>query len=130
MVFVEAFFGITPKTFYTVNGVMSFAKSFGMFDSAMLSVLLQILVGFGVICVKHRSFFCFFFDVLKQSLSTYVFNYSGVNSSVSLENSKYRLLARSTSATITFALSSEIGLICFYLAIQFSKLMFRITQYR
>ena len=53
MIFMEPFFSIAPKTFNAIDMIVTFAKCLGMLNFIVLSILLQILVGFEIISVKY-----------------------------------------------------------------------------
>src|SRR3989344_6586291 len=96
----------------------------------MFSILLQILVGFEIISVEHRAFASFFFNVIEQRFSRNVVNHCSVNLAVALYNAEYSLFIESASATISFALSTEVRLISLNLAAQFPKLLLSVFEYR
>ena len=130
VIFVEALFGVAPKTFDAVDVRLAFAKRFGVLDFVVLAVMLQVLVGLEIIRVKNAAFPRLFLNVLKQSLCRNILHNRGVNAAVPLEDSENRLFVESASAAISFAPSAEIGLVCFDESAQFLEFFFRVIYYR
>ena len=65
VIFVEALFGVAPKTFDAVDVRLAFAKRFGVLDFVVLAVMLQVLVGLEVVRVKHGTLSRLFLNVFE-----------------------------------------------------------------
>jgi len=115
----NSFFCITPEALKAVNVNLASGKSLLMIKPQMpVSTKHQSIIASEFISIHNRTPSYSFHRHRQKRFSRNILDNFNQNSPVSLENSEYRNLIISPSASLSFTSSSKIRFIKFYLAIQ------------
>ena len=123
---VQNVFSITPKSFNAVDMVFGLFihKIFGMIHHQMFSITLQRLISAKCIGEIYRSLAGICLDVGHQRLCRDRLDDLGVHPAISLQQAEYNAFASRSTATLSPADTTEIGLVQFDLVGQFGTFQF------
>jgi hypothetical protein len=109
--------------------VMRLAKSIGVVNLVMLSILFQRLVGLEAVCIEYGPLSRLVFDLIHESLGSHIRDNSRVDFTVAFQDAEYDGLIVRSSASFAFSPASEIAFVQFKLSIEFVKLCIEIIRY-
>ncbi len=121
----KSFLGITPKPFQSIDIDLASGKVFSMINLKMpVTTEHKRVIDSEFVCVYDRTAPYLFYSHIKHSFGSYIGKNLHLNKTIPLEDTEYRNLIFGTPATRSFASTTKICLIRFYLAFKKSILSF------